>query len=209
MYKRFCSTFCAAMVFGAIPLAGAQPPAADDPLEQFKERLTRAAEANMKDADSRDMTGFRVNASDNAELGIDFKPNGNRFQLLEITSPGVFRTMVEKGRSSGSLGGSTGAYHRNSGERLFAAWDADGDGRLDGLDYSVVDENGKTRLVVIDYEADGQLDLRLHFDEGYNEIWHVDRWYRVEKRGDQRGVILDGEFVELERQGDRPVVPQR
>ena len=47
------------------------------------------------------------------------------------------------------------------------------------------------------------------FDEGYNEIWHVDRWYRVEKRGDQRGVILDGEFVELERQGDRPVVPQR
>ena len=52
------------------------------------------------------------------------------------------------------------------------------------------------------------LDLRMHFDEGYNEIWYVDRWYRIEKRGDQRGVILNGEFVELEKQGNRLVVPQ-
>ena len=208
MHKRFLSICCAALVFGAIPFAGAQPPAGDDALEQFKERLERSTEANTRNPEARDMNGFRVLSSDNAELGIDFRPNGNRFQGLEITSPGVFRALVEKGRPS-SLGGSMGAFHRSSGEPLFGAWDSDGDGRLDGVEYSTVDENGKARIHVIDYEADGQLDLRLHFDEGYNEIWHVDRWYRIEKRGDQRGVILDGEFVELEKQGNRLVVPQR
>lgn len=104
MHERFLSTCCAALVFGAIPLAGAQPPAGDDALEQFKERLTGAAEASIKNPETRDTNGFRVLSSDNAELGLDFQPNGNRFQLLEITSPGVFRTMVEKGRPSGSLG---------------------------------------------------------------------------------------------------------
>lgn len=206
MHERFLSTCCAALVFGAIPLAGAQPPAGDDALEQFKERLTGAAEASIKNPETRDTNGFRVLSSDNAELGLDFQPNGNRFQLLEITSPGVFRTMVEKGRPSGSLGGSTGAFHRDSGEPLFSAWDADGDGRLDGIQYSAVDEKGKTQVTVIDYDADGQSDLRLHSD--YGEIWHVDRWYRIEKRGSLRGVMLDGEFVELEHAGNRPFVPQ-
>ena len=32
---------------------------------------------------------------------------------------------------------------------------------------------------------------------------------RIEKRGAQREVMLDGEFVELEHEGNRPVVPTR
>lgn len=208
MQKRAFRAACAAVVFGVVRIAVAQPRAVEDELEQFKESLARTIDANMTNAETRDMNGFHVQTADNAELGRDFRPNGNRFQLLEITSPGVFRTMVEKGRPS-SQGGSTGVYHRDSGEQMFGAWDSDGDGRLDGVQYSTMDESGKTRVTVIDYEADGQLDLRMHSDEGYAEIWHVDRWYRIEKRGDQRGVMLDGEFVELERQGNRRVVPQR
>ena len=208
MHKCAFRTACAALLFGVAVIVGAQPPAVEDELEQFTQSLARTIEDNMTNAEARDMNGFRVRTSDNAELGRDFGPNGNRFQVLEIASPGVFRMMVEKGRPS-SLGGSTGVYHRDSGQQMLGTWDADGDGRLDGVEYSTVDENGKARLTVIDYEADGQLDMRMHSDEGYAEIWHVDRWYRIEKRGNQRGVMLDGEFVELERQGNRPVVPQR
>jgi len=202
--KHALAGACAALLLGVAPFARAQPPAPVDELEQFKESLARTIAENMTNAEVRDMSGFRVQASDNAEIG----PKGNRFQLLSVAAPGVFRTLVEKGRPS-SQGGSSGIYHRDTGEQMLGAWDSDGDGRLDGVEYSTMDENGKPRLHVIDYEADGQLDLRMHLDDGYTEIWHVDRWYRIEKRGNQRGVTLNGEFVELERQGNRPVVPQR
>ena len=205
MQKRAFPTACAALLFGVAAVARAQPPAVEGDLEEFAEFLERTAEDNMRNPEAREMNGFRVLTSDNAELGIDFKPNGNRFQQLDITSPGVFRTIVEKGRPS-SLGGSTGVFHRDSGQPMFSAWDSDGDGRLDGVTYAAVDENGKIRVTVTDYDADGQADLRLYSD--YAEIWDVDRWYRIEKRGNQRGVILDGEFVELEHRGNRPFVPQ-
>ncbi|HSC14873.1 MAG TPA: hypothetical protein VLI71_07125 [Gammaproteobacteria bacterium] len=208
MQKRAFPAACAALLFGVVAVARAQPPTAEADLEEFKEFLINTADDNMRNPEAHDLNGFRVLTSDNAELGADFRPNGNRFQLLEIASPGVFRTMVEKGRPS-SQGGSTGVYHRDSGQPMLGTWDADGDGRLDGVQYWTMDENGKARLTVIDYEADGQLDLRMHFDEVYTEIWHIDRWHRIEKRGNQRGVMLDGEFVELERQDNRLVVPQR
>ena len=165
MRPRIFAAASAALLLCLTLDAVAQDPAIDEGLEQVKESLARIAAENMRGADIHETNGFRVEASDNAELGADFKPNGNRFQQLHITSPGVFRTIVEKGRQ-GSLGGSTGVFHRDSGERMFSAWD-------------------------------------------HAEIWHIDRWYRIEKRGAQRGVMLDGELVELERQGNRPIVPQR
>jgi hypothetical protein len=72
-----------------------------------------------------------------------------------------------------------------------------------------MDEKGNALVTVIDYDADGQLDLRMHLADDYSEIWHVDRWYRIEKRGSRRGVMLNGEFVDLEQRGSRPVVPDR
>jgi hypothetical protein len=208
MQKRAFRTVCTALLSSAACVAAAQPPAAQDELERFETSLARTIEDNMTNAEARDMNGFRVRASDHAELGADLRPNGNRFQQLGITAPGVFRTIVEKGRPS-YQGGSTGVFHRDSGEPMLSAWDADGDGRLDGIEYSLMDESGAARLTVVDYEADGQLDLRMHLDERYAEIWHIDRWYRIETHGVQRGVMLNGEFVELERQGNRPIVPRR
>jgi hypothetical protein len=188
--------------------AAAQDQTVDEGLEQVKESLTRIAAETMKGADVHETNGFRVESSDNAELGADFKPNGNRFQGLSITSPGVFHALVEKGRPS-SQGGSIGAYHRESGKPMLIAWDSDGDGRLNGVEYSTMDEKGNALVTVIDYEADGQADLRMHLADDYSEIWHADRWYRIEKRGARRGVVLNGEFVDLERRDNRLFVPVR
>ncbi len=90
---------------------------------------------------------------------------------------------------------------------MLSLGDSDGDGSLDLLTYSKVDKDGKVLLDVIDYEADGQPDLRIKFAEQYAELWHVDRWYRVEKREGRRGIVLNGVFVELKRESNRFIVP--
>ncbi|HEX7237785.1 MAG TPA: hypothetical protein VF405_12535 [Gammaproteobacteria bacterium] len=208
MRPRILVPSAAALLLWLTHAAVAQEPTIDEKLDQVKDSLARIAAANMKGADVHETNGFRVESSDNAELGADFKPNGNRFQGLSITSPGVFHALVEKGRPS-SQGGSIGAYHRESGKPMLVAWDSDGDGRLNGVEYSTMDEKGNALVTVIDYEADGQPDLRMHLADNYSEIWHADRWYRIEKRGERRGVMLNGEFVDLEQRDNRPFVPER
>jgi hypothetical protein len=125
---------------------------------------------------------------------------------MSVTARGTFRTTVETGRPI-SMGGGIGVFHRESGQPMLAVSDSDGDGALDGLTYSRVDEDGEIVLTVIDYEADGQPDLRLNFADRYNELWYVDRWYRLEKRGDRQGIVVDGEFAEIRRENNRFVVP--
>lgn len=39
------------------------------------------------------------------------------------------------------------------------------------------------------------------------DLWHVDRWYRLEVREGRRGIIKDGAFIELERRNNRYYVP--
>jgi hypothetical protein len=60
---------------------------------------------------------------------------------------------------------------------------------------------------IVDYEADGQPDMRINFKDHYFEIWHVDRWYLAEARDGRRGIVVDGEFVELQRGENRWIVP--
>jgi hypothetical protein len=82
-----------------------------------------------------------------------------------------------------------------------------GNGALNYMEYSNADASGKVVMTVIDYEADGQADFRINFAKGYNEIWHIDRWYRLEKRDGENGIILNGVFAVLKREENRFVVP--
>jgi hypothetical protein len=208
MCQRVWATTSAAFLFFFGIDALAQDPTADEDLERVTRSLAATIAANMTNTEIYDTNGFRLEASDNAELGADFRPNGSRFQLLSVSADGMFRVIVEKGRPS-SQGAGAAIVHRESGAPMLSTSDADGDGRLDGVSYSRMDENGKTLLTVIDYEADGQADLRMHFADDFSEIWHSDRWYRIDKRDDRRGITLNGAFVELELHDNRFVVPDR
>jgi hypothetical protein len=151
--------------------------------------------------------GFRIESVGQSELGRDFEPNGNSFDYLEISADEIFRVGVEKGRAMSS-GGSVGAYHRDTGKPMFVAADENGDGLIDLIAYTVLDESGERNMLeVIDYEADGQADMRLNFAEGYFEIWHDERWRRTEQRDGQRGIVVDGDFIELEMVNNRWIVP--
>lgn len=188
-------------------LCGAQ--GTDSPSrEELIEALTRAVPGDAFENVERFQTnGFRVESSMAKELGRDFEPTGKQMALLTVTANNSFRVGIEKGRDGMSLGGSLAIFHRDAGTPMLSAGDRDGDGRIDILTYGVVDEDGEHVLDVVDYEADGQPDLRMHFNEGYFEIWHMDRWYRAESREGRQGIVIDERFLELERRDNRFFVP--
>ena len=151
----------------------------------------------ITNAEVFESNGFRISASQNKELGADFQPSGNQFESVMITAEDIIKVAIEKGRPM-SKGGGVGIFHRTTGVPMMSIADETGDGRIDILSYSVIGDDGKAIREVVDYEADGQADLRVHFDESYTEIWHKDRWHRIEERNGQRGIFLDGEFKKVE-----------
>jgi hypothetical protein len=195
--------------FMAAVLAG-EAVTRDQLLEEFRKVIPQDA---MGRATVFETNGYRLESSVNQELGkIDQQGtlgfSGRELKHLSVVSPDLFQIIVGRGSRDGKPdGGGAGIFHRISGEPMLSIGDPDGDGRIDVLTYSVLDMNGKAVLEVIDYEADGQADMRIHFKDKFFEIWHLDRWRRTEQRGDQRGIVIDGKFIELQRGNNRWVVP--
>jgi hypothetical protein len=205
MRNLFPAAACAVAMLGRVGSAAAQDDT-EQQRERIKQSLESAIESGTTNAETYDTNGFHVESARVEELGANLRPNGTRFQMLEVSSPGTFRVGIENGRPM-STGGGLALFHRDSGAPLLSVGDSDGDGALDILTYSKVDQDGKAILDVIDYESDGQADFRIHFVDSYMEVWHVDRWYRVENRGGVRGIVLNGNFVALKRENNRYIVP--
>jgi hypothetical protein len=176
-------------------------------LEDARQRLAEAISRGTSNAELFETNGFRVESSGARELGRDLEPSGPQFQLISISADDMFRVSIERGRPGMSLGGGIGVFDGKTGVPIISFGDRDGDGRIDILDYLVLDENGERALSVTDYEFDGQPDLRIHYKESFFEIWHIDQWYRVTKQGEQSGIFIDGEFVALRQENNRWIVP--
>ena len=195
-----------AMALCVFVAAAAQESEPRDALERARDSIGLAVAENITNAEVYVTNGFGVQSSSNEQLGANLEPDGTRFEMLNISADDVFRVAIEKGRPQ-SNGGGLAILHRYSGRPILNVGDADGDGALDGLSYAKVDKDGKAILEVIDYEADGQPDMRIHFVDHYSELWHADRWYRVETREARPGIVMNDVFVELTREGNRLVVP--
>ena len=206
MRKRVVVAACATLMLGVVIRSAAQDGGTRDELEQLKESLTKTIDDNAANVAIYDTNGFHLESAEVAELGANFKPSASRFQVLSVTADDVFNVSIEKGRPM-STGGGVGIFHRDTGTPMVTVGDRNGDGLVDILTYAVLDENGQAVLDVVDYEADGQPDMRINFRDHYFEIWHIDRWYRTESRDGRRGIVVDGEFVELQRGENRWVVP--
>lgn len=176
--------------------------------EESVDRLRQAIPADtVTGAWSAEVNGFVVESYQAKELGAELQPTGQTMALFYVDAQSMFQVAVEKGREHMSLGGGIGIFHRESGRPMLTAGDRSGDGRIDVLTFTVFDDDGNPILDLIDYEADGQWDMRVNLQEGYFEIWHIDRWYRPETRDGRRGVVIDGNFVELERDDNRWRIP--
>lgn len=175
--------------------------------EDLVQELAHAIATGTENANSFQTNGFSIEAGRVNELGRDLKPDGNAMDMLIVRSETTFQIAIEKGRNGMSLGGGLALFHRHTGKPMLSVGDEDGDGRLDGLTYSVVDEKGEIVMDVTDYEVDGQADARVHFKDRYMEIWHIDKWYRLESRNAERGILIDGKFVVLRKDNNRWIVP--
>jgi hypothetical protein len=161
----------------------------------------------IQSSDTLRTHGFNIEANRIRQLGAGLKPGDNVFDSLIVTAAGNLKAQVVKGISGTALGGGVTLYQRQSGTPMLMAGDNDGDGTLDFITYTVVDGNGDAVLEVVDYEADGQADMRMHFKEGKWELWHADRWHVVEKRDGVSGLVLNGRFSPLRKEGNRYVAP--
>ncbi len=159
----------------------------------------------VSNAEVFETNGFHVKSSHNKELNADLTPSGNQFEGLIVEADDVFKVAISKGRPMSS-GGAIGVYHRSLGTPILAAADRDGDGRVDILTYSVLNEGGEAIRDVIDYGADGQADLRIHFDQDLAEIWHLERWYPIEKRDGARGIMIEGKFTKVRSIDNRLII---
>ncbi|EAR59561.1 hypothetical protein [Neptuniibacter caesariensis] len=66
--------------------------------------------------------------------------------------------------------------------------DSDGDGVVDLLIYSTLDEDRKQRIEYEDYGMDGEMDLRTFYPEGGTgnssyELAYLGAWYKLEGKG--------------------------
>ena len=175
--------------------------------DDARQRIAEAISRGTTNAQRIETNGFRIDSSQARELDRDLEPSGPQFEMINVSAANTFQVAIEKGRPGMSLGGGIAIFHGETGRPMMSFGDRDGDGRIDILDYDVLDENGEPILSVTDYEFDGQPDLRIHWQEGYFEIWHLTEWHRVTEQGDRRGILINGEFVELQQENNRWVVP--
>ena len=147
-----------------------------------------------------------VSGAEEGKPRLELRPTEARFQWLSVNVPGSFGVLVEKGRDI-SAGGGLVVTHARTREILLSVGDPNADGRLENLRYYKVDEAGKAILEVEDYDVDGQPDFRLNLVEHTMELWHADRWYRLERRDGRHGILVDNRFIEVRREQGRFFVP--
>lgn len=186
----------------SIIVFSAQLGAAEPAFERFNDLMP---EDTFQSPAAAMLNGFSIQSGVINELGADFKKTGNTFETLYISADGTPDISIEKNREApGSIG--LGIHHPVSKQTSFVAADRDGDGALDFLEYSVLDDAGDVALTVIDYDATGQADFRIDFKNSSSEIWHDGRWFTVETRDGVRGIQYDDEFLVVENRDNRPIV---
>jgi len=190
-----------ALGLGAV--AGSAAQIVDAPREVRQKRI-----AGIFDADRAttvfDINGFHVESSKTDSLGLT--NNGEELSSMYVTTDSTFRIAIQKGPPT-SWGGVVALFDRVTHLPLLAASDANGDGLIDAVSYSRLDASGTRLLTFVDYDLDGQLDLRSNVVSGYDEIWYMEQWHRIEVRDGRHGILLGGEFVELSTTNNRLTVP--
>jgi hypothetical protein len=196
-----------AVLCATVSMAAEPDPSKDDLVREFMKVIPPDTFTNTQ---TLAVNGFNIESNRYKQLGVKGEEglsfNGKEIEAVVVTAPGVLKAVVEKGVPP-TIGGGVAVFHRDSGTPLVSLMASTGDGTLTYIEYSNVDASGKVVMTVIDYEADGQADFRMNFANGYNEMWHVDRWYRLEKRDGANGIVLNGAFTALKPEKNRYMVP--
>jgi len=180
--------------------------AGDSPIDKFYEKLEPLVKESIHDLKTYKSNGFSIQTFKfNPIDPIELKKENHICSYAIIKGDQTPSIHIGLDNESKNSFGFT-VYHSKTSEPIISAGDSDGDGKLDDLIYTVMDDNGKALMQIIDYGMDGILDSRLHFDSAYAEIQYQNKWYKIEKKGDERGIYINGEFKPLKNDGHRPYI---
>ncbi len=87
-------------------------------------------------------------------------------------------------------------YVRSKDGSLVSLQDLNHAGRFDWISYSAIDAADGQKYDVIDADADGPLDTKFGEKGGFVNL--EGEWARMEKRGDQLGAIVGGDWRPIE-----------
>jgi hypothetical protein len=85
---------------------------------------------------------------------------------------------------------------QSPGGSLVSIQDLSGAGQFDWISYSAVDPADSLKCAITGADADGRLDTKIGDNAGFAII--NGEWARFEKRGDQLGAVVVGEWRSLE-----------
>jgi hypothetical protein len=145
---------------------------------------------------------FDVKTMKYRELSKELQLTDAQHTLARVSVRDVPQLDIGIDRGAGTIG--VAIVDARTQENLLSVGKRDSQGRLDSLRYTVVDDAGNPQLEVIDYEMDGQADVRMHYGSpSYAEVWYADRWFRVQRNGNAHGVYVNGQFRRVRSEGGR------
>lgn len=179
----------------------------DHALEEARSKLATIIQRDaLLNEQKLDAGAFTIDSYRFRELGADFRPTASEHDALRIKakSGSSFVALVDRGPQALSFGVST-----SKEVAVVQVRQRHSETRPSQLVYTVLDDEGRPKLDVYDYEMDGQADTRMHYGpSGGVELWYVDRWYRMERQEQQRFITVEGKRKAVVNQkGQLAVVP--
>jgi hypothetical protein len=107
--------------------------------------------------------------------------------------------VVTRNGTTVSITGPGEVHVRSREGALVSVQDVSGTGRFDWISYSTIDSTDGLEYSVTDADADGRLDTKIGEHASFVNLGGG--WSQLEKRGDQLGAVVDGEWRPLQRQG--------
>lgn len=176
--------------------------AGDSSIESFREKLDPLIKESINALKTYESNGFSIQTFKASEISAELKRENDTYSKAIIKgdqTPSIHIEIDRKNKNSFGFA----VFDSRTNEPIISTTDAEGDGKLDDLTYTVMDDHGRGLIQITDYGMDGSLDIKIHLDSNYGEIIYRDEWLKIEKKGDERGVYIDGAFRPLKNDGRR------
>lgn len=115
---------------------------------------------------------------------------------------------LDAGEQTVSREGSDFSFHKNNSDGVddsVHVWDRDNNGSYEYLSYTYYDGNKEPLGKVIDFQRDGQLDMKIQFKSHSRSIWFKETWHPLHEKNNNEYINIDGHFVPVKYVGGRYV----
>ena len=147
-------------------------------------------EGAIKDEKVVVLNGVRIETLRANQLGADLKKTDVSSIVVNIShpdSPSVGLSIDESKTKSTGIG----IFQKGTGKPYVNIVDLNGDGVFDLLTYSILNKKGEWIAEIEDYGMNGVIDFRTFIKEKRSEVYYQNKWYKVQKEGNERWIVVN------------------